>query len=547
MSNLKSDSTRCSLSHSAPAVLLWVVLAAVFLVEILGLTLRFDTQVLAGSTGWWAVLDQSPLGLRLFITIVIATMVFSAPKFGRVGWTELAFALKCERRSWYWIFGHVIVFAVFYRLTRVILEEGGLHSQVPSAWVLSWLVLGGLVATTLALAALPALRWIRLAGRIWPSFVLGIGTGMMAFGAGLFTGRLWDPLGQWTLWTVNSLLRLLQRDIVCEPNSFLVGTQSFAVQIEPVCCGYEGIGLTLAFVSCYLALFRRDLRFPHALLLLPLGAILIWFANACRITALILIGTWWSPAVALGGFHSQAGWLAFNAVAVGSLFLAHRTRLFCLTSPCSGAIAPSSRSSTAYLFPMLVLVTISMATAAFANGFDWLYPARVIVTAGVLWYFRYDYPQMEWSWVAIGIGAAVFGVWLAMTPAASDEGLPKAFTALPTYLASLWIVFRVIGASIVVPLAEELAFRGYLTRRLIASRFDSLPMGQFTWLSFIGSSVLFGAMHGENWLAGTVAGAAFAIALYRRRQLSDAILAHGTTNALLALYVLLSNKWSFWR
>ncbi len=72
-----------------------------------------------------------------------------------------------------------------------------------------------------------------------------------------------------------------------------------------------------------------------------------------------------------------------------------------------------------------------------------------------------------------------------------------------------------------------------------------MPAGTFTWLSFAVSSILFGVLHG-NWVAGTVAGVAFAIALYRRGALSDAVVAHATANALLAAYVLATHSWSLW-
>jgi CAAX prenyl protease-like protein len=107
------------------------------------------------------------------------------------------------------------------------------------------------------------------------------------------------------------------------------------------------------------------------------------------------------------------------------------------------------------------------------------------------------------------------------------------------------MAFRIIGAIVTVPIAEELAFRGYAIRKLISVDFESEPPGTFTWLSFAVTSILFGVLHG-NWVAGTVAGGGFAIALYRRDALSDAIVAHATANALLAAYVLATHSWSLW-
>ena len=101
------------------------------------------------------------------------------------------------------------------------------------------------------------------------------------------------------------------------------------------------------------------------------------------------------------------------------------------------------------------------------------------------------------------------------------------------------------GSVAVVPLAEELAFRAYLTRRLIAPRYWELPVGAFTWPSFLISSALFGLLHGR-WLAGTLAGLLYALALYRRRETADAVVAHATTNALIAATVLATGDWRLW-
>ena len=82
-------------------------------------------------------------------------------------------------------------------------------------------------------------------------------------------------------------------------------------------------------------------------------------------------------------------------------------------------------------------------------------------------------------------------------------------------------------------------------RRLIAADFESVSFQRFTALSFIGSSLLFGALH-SRLLAGSLAGAVYALVLYRRGEMSDAIVAHATTNALLAACVLATGAWSLW-
>ena len=91
------------------------------------------------------------------------------------------------------------------------------------------------------------------------------------------------------------------------------------------------------------------------------------------------------------------------------------------------------------------------------------------------------------------------------------EGLQQ----LPTVVAALWLACRAIGSTIVVPLAEELAFRGYLMRRIARADFESIAYREVSWLAVVISSVLFGLMHGR-WIAGSLAGLCYAIAARRR-------------------------------
>jgi exosortase E/protease (VPEID-CTERM system) len=514
-------------------VLLFAAAAGVLALEILVLSLRFDVGTLGDASGWpAALLRQGPLLVRLAVTSGVAVLLFcgrqlrcelSAPgEAGTAGGVRLALLLGA----------HAAALACVYVLTGVLLG-GGTRGPDPSpGWFLAWAASGVAAAATLGLAVLPAGRWFRLAARLWPSLLVAAVVGLLAWGGGLVSARLWEPLGRSTLWAAHGLLRLWSGPVVYNPDESTVGTESFEVEVAPQCSGYEGVGLTLAFVAGDLWLCRHALRFPHALLLLPLGAALAWAANAVRIAALVQIGTWGARDVAAGGFHSQAGWLAFNAVALGLVAYAHRSRLFSLR-PARSRAGPSA----AYLVPFLVLVATSMVTAAFEAGPDRLYPVRVVTVGAALGYFRKSYPAPRWSWVAAGIGLAVAGIWALCAPAAADAPADAGLTGLPAGWAALWVVFRLAGSCLTAPLAEELAFRGYLTRRLIAARFEEVPAGEFTWPSFLISSVLFGALHGR-WLAGTVAGAAYALALYRRRELSDAVLAHAVTNAALDAYAL---------
>ncbi len=529
--------------------------AGLLLAEVLALTLRFDTRSLAATNGPLARLfELSGTMAQLVMAAIAMAAVIGGPRL----WRELRRLSESTRRPHNrgrYMVAHAAAFAGFSWLTATLLEGGPAENIVLLARVIGWGIAGLLTVLSWLAIALPPEAWLLLGRGLAGPLLAGTAIALVACGAGRLTTELWRPLGHATFWLVHGLLRLSFRETVWIPAEAIVGTQEFRVRIAPACSGHEGIGLVSVFLAAYLWLFRGVHRFPQALVLIPLGAGLIWLANALRITALVALGTCVSPAIALGGFHSQAGWLAFNAVGLGLILAARRSSLLTLREPDARATPGSGPSrAVVYLAPLFALIVGTMVTGALSDGsFDALYPLRVVAVAGVFWRFHREYGRVRWSWswAAVGNGIAVFVLWMVLesftSASASSAGelLNARVNALPSGWALAWLAFRVVGSVITVPFAEELAFRGYLIRRLISADGEQVPPGRFTWLSFIGSSVLFGALHGR-WLAGTLAGMLYAMAWYRRGSLSDAVLAHATTNALIAAAVLIGGAWSLW-
>ena len=110
-------------------------------------------------------------------------------------------------------------------------------------------------------------------------------------------------------------------------------------------------------------------------------------------------------------------------------------------------------------------------------------------------------------------------------------------------MASIWLLLRAIGSIALVPIAEELAFRGFLARALVSMRFESVGFGDFRPLAFVLSSLAFGLMH-QRWLAALLAGAVYALLMYRSKQLSDPIVAHASSNAVVFACAVAAEQWS---
>ena len=163
---------------------------------------------------------------------------------------------------------------------------------------------------------------------------------------------------------------------------------------------------------------------------------------------------------------------------------------------------------------------------------------------------RKTYLSLEWrvSWMGIASGLLVFAIWIACDRlfGRSERGMPPALAAASPLVRSAWISLRTLAAVVTVPLAEELAFRGYLLRRFVSTDFESVSPRGVTWLALAASSVVFGLLHGGSWIAGILAGILFGLVWKRRGSMGDAVVAHASANTLLAAYVIAYGQWHLW-
>lgn len=127
----------------------------------------------------------------------------------------------------------------------------------------------------------------------------------------------------------------------------------------------------------------------------------------------------------------------------------------------------------------------------------------------------------------------------AADAAASMEAYAPANTGWPLF------ALHVFGSGVVIALAEEFFWRGYLMRTVRTPDFLDIDAGSFHAASFLGVVALFAAEHTEV-LGGALAGAVFALLLIKTRDIWCACAAHAVTNLLLAAYVPLAGHWQFW-
>lgn len=509
---------------------------------------------------WWT--------MHRFMT---GAIVFCAVPFllGRAKYKSVALTTGLERLpfSGRALLVHVAGASAVVALQLFLLRPN--HSSLYSAAVVAWFVAVLGTAVSLTVALIPAsllIEWIRAFRSLWLYAALLAALAVYASDhlEGVWNGSLpaiSGPVQSATYAGVRALLVLVFRDVFVSPALHTIGTATFRVEIAGGCSGIEGLGLILILTVGWLFYSRRELRLARALWLVPISLVVIWCLNILRIAALIAIGNAGYPNVAVNGFHAQAGWITLNAVAVGFLSITDRMQWFHVMDRTRVLPTPAVRNVAAiYLLPFLAIMGTSLITQAVSSGFEWLYPLRLVVACAVLLYFRREYglaaapgagerrPDWRFSWPGPLAGLLVFLMWLVFARVVhlAPSGLGTSLAAFAPWQRWLWIAARVLAAVVTVPIAEELAFRGFLARRLMSADVESVPFRSLTVLSIVASSVAFGMLHGKLWMAGILAGLAFALVARLRNRLGEAVAAHAVANACIAIWVLSRGDYTLW-
>lgn len=546
---------RPGVEPSARAGTAFLLPALILIVEVALLRWRFKTDVLAESSLWWAPLVHS---LRFLVPWGLCTLA-AVLLIGRTRILSVYAATEAARarpRPWRALAaGHLVAASLFYLLTARLLEGDLSSGLLPAILPIPWIAAGAAAVILLTGISVPLAVLVGLARDLAPILLGGLVLGSSAFGLGCLVGEewpFWEPMAHGTLWVAHRLLGLVFADRIYRPDELTLGTEAFPVQVNQYCSGYEGISLFLIFFCVFLALWRERLRFPQALLLLPLGILSAWLLNAFRIAALVVVGTLISPKVAIDGFHVYAGWPLVCGVALGCVALGTRLSLF---SKAPTARREGVNPTGVYLGPLLVWTAAAMVAGAFSSSPEGWYPARMVPVLLLLFIHRREHAQLApaWSWSAVGLGVATFLVWVgllkifpvARAPTGSAEAVGVGMRESGFVLGALWWTIRIAGTCLVTPIVEELAFRGYLTRRLVSADFERVQASALTWTPCLLSSFAFGLLH-KSWPAGVAAGLIYAFAYRRRGRLFDAVLAHAVTNTVMVAVVFATGDQSLW-
>jgi len=181
----------------------------------------------------------------------------------------------------------------------------------------------------------------------------------------------------------------------------------------------------------------------------------------------------------------------------------------------------------------------------------------IVLIAAIFGFSHRVVPRSAPHWLAsVVVGLGVFIVWVApdaLIPgwrahALFQNGITGRITTSipPAQLNPIMLALRTARAALLVPILEELFWRGWLPRWIQDTDVDRVRIGQYTSLAFWAAALLFAAEHGPFWEVGLLAGIIYNWWMRRTRSLGDLMLAHGVTNLALSIYVISTANWGFW-
>ncbi len=378
------------LPHTAAVSGAWRALARAGLIAtllLLQLTVldrfyHFPLAVAAPAPPLWAAVN---IGLKwlayagLFGAVAFAVLALANGR--RLGETWRAHA---RRRHWgRWLAGQCLLFIVL--LGALPIFSAGAPSP-PWLEFCAWLIAGAAMVCCAGLASAPGAFWRAFAAQSASAYWLALGVGALTFAALPLSQNSWDALSAATLHLSYAILQLYEPSARMVASEYLLGAGDFAVLVRAACSGYEGIALVLSMLGFYIYAFRKHLRFPHVLLLLPIGIAAIWLSNALRLALLVSFGAHISPQMALDGFHAQAGWVMFLAVTISLMALAHRMAFFRIGAQHSAGPDPALKLAAALLAPFAALMAARIGGAITQDL--WVGAMLIVLPAGAIWFYR---------------------------------------------------------------------------------------------------------------------------------------------------------------
>jgi CAAX prenyl protease-like protein len=221
-------------------------------------------------------------------------------------------------------------------------------------------------------------------------------------------------------------------------------------------------------------------------------------------------------------------------------------------------LTSEQRATAAYIAPFIAYVGLMAGLRSLGVPPQYDFPVRAVVCLLLLVTVSRPHLSLRPSrpLASILIGIAVFVIWVGPDVLFNYRhhwlfensvfGKAEASIAADFRQNVPFLALRAAISCLLVPILEELFWRGWLLRWLIKPSFLEIPFGTYVASSFWIVAVLFASEHGPYWEVGLAAGVIYNWWAVRTKCLADCILAHAVTNAILSAYVLLTGEWQYW-
>ncbi len=228
-------------------------------------------------------------------------------------------------------------------------------------------------------------------------------------------------------------------------------------------------------------------------------------------------------------------------------------------------------SIIAYVAPFVVFVGLTLLESSGGLGLPYdsatvyqaIYTVKTLLVAAALWKFRREYPPFSTKGFGLAIVAGCLGcaLWIALARLQSmfpelerlidaiqqghRSGYDPFSSGETAARRTAFIAIRLIGLALVVPVMEEVFWRGFLARYLAADDFRSVPQGIMTPRVFLIVTLAFASVHPEV-LAALAWGAMINVLYQQTANLWACVAMHAVTNGLLGVYILATGNWQLW-
>ena len=194
-----------------------------------------------------------------------------------------------------------------------------------------------------------------------------------------------------------------------------------------------------------------------------------------------------------------------------------------------------------YIIPFLAYALSGFIVNYFLDNLYISYGVRTVLTGLLIFIYRKEYKlKLRLDFLSFFTGILIFAIWVLL------EGyypLLGSIEFVPSN--SILLLIKLTGFLAIAPLIEELFVRKFLIRFIINKDWKKVPIGKFTWPSFLITSLLFSFSH-NRWLPGIITGILLNLLLYKKKRIESCIFAHFIANLILAIYILATSSWHLW-